>query len=90
MKKTAFKHIKRVLPRKWDKIIKDPRRCYYCWKLNELMTAVMHALVSGCRNLRELEFLSELKGKRIPDTTVFVRTAYLGWQRPYRPLVQEA
>lgn len=65
------KHIRRVLPKSWGNLLMDPRRCARSWKFSEILEVVMAGMLSGCRNLRELEFLSAMSGKRIPDTTAW-------------------
>ena len=64
------KHIRRVLPKSWEKLLIDPRRHIHRWGFEELIDAVMKAMLSGCKNLRELELLTAASGERIPDTTM--------------------
>jgi len=70
MKNIIYKHLRRVLPRRWELILDDPRRYERGWSFYELLSAVMSGLVSGCKTLRELEVLTAAAGSRVPDTTV--------------------
>ncbi|MCA9330294.1 ISAs1 family transposase [Candidatus Saccharibacteria bacterium] len=65
-------HLKRVSKYKWKKIFKDPRRnnANKKWDFQYLMEVVFLGMLSGCKNLREVESLSESLKERIPDTTL--------------------
>jgi len=63
-------HLGRVLRSGWHKILQDPRRKSER-SLGDILTAVMSGMLSGCRNLRKLEHQTELRGSRIPDTTMW-------------------
>lgn len=65
------KHLRRVLPRRWELILDDPRRYERGWSFCELLSAVMNGMLVGCKSLRELEFLTAAAGRRVPDTTVW-------------------
>jgi len=64
------KHLNRTLPRRWDRIVEDPRRYRRKWGFDHLLKVVAEALVSGCQSLREVERLTDASGVRIPDTTL--------------------
>ena len=64
------KHIRRVLPQKWEKILDDPRRCERVWSFGDILSGIINGMMSGCNTLRELEAVTEVSGRRIPDTTV--------------------
>lgn len=64
------KHLRRVLPKRWERILKDPRRSQRVWGFTELVSVVMKGLVGGCKTLREIEMLSAGSGRRVPDTTL--------------------
>jgi len=67
---TIRKHLARMLPRRWDRILDDPRRTERKWGFDYLLQTIMEAMVSGCQSLREVERLTEASGQRIPDTTL--------------------
>jgi predicted transposase YbfD/YdcC len=69
--KIIQKHLRRVLRPGWHKIIQDPRRKSVRWNLGDILSPVMDGMLGGCRNLRSLEHLTNLSGKRLPDTTVW-------------------
>lgn len=64
------RYFNRVLFKGLQRNVADPRRSARVWKFNTLLKAIMEAMLSGCKNLRELEFLTGSAGERIPDTTV--------------------
>jgi predicted transposase YbfD/YdcC len=64
------KHLTRMLPKRWEQILEDPRRDERRWSFDHLMRVTMEALVGGCHNLREVEKLTEVSGRRVPDTTL--------------------
>ena len=64
------KHLGRILPQRWGRVIEDPRRCELRWCFSEFMDSLMKGFVSGCKSFRELEMLTALSGRRIPDTTL--------------------
>lgn len=64
------KHLLRVLPRRWEKILDDPRRYERGWCFSELLSVVMKAMVAGCKTLREIEAVTGASGRRVPDTTL--------------------
>lgn len=71
MKEIIKRHLIRTANKAWSKIIDDPRQKNKCtWDFEEIMSKLLHGMLSGCRNLREVESLSEASGKRIPDTTL--------------------
>ena len=59
-----------MLPKKWGHILDDPRRSERKWDFDHLLQITMEALVGGCKSLREVERLTEVSGKRVPDTTL--------------------
>jgi hypothetical protein len=67
---TIRKHLNRMLPRRWERILDDPRRDERKWRFDHLLQVVVEALVSGCQSLREVERLTEASGRRVPDTTL--------------------
>ena len=64
------KHLERTLPRIWDKVLEDPRRCEIRWDFSELVNALMQGLISGCKSFREIEKKTGMLGRRVPDTTL--------------------
>lgn len=64
-------HMTRTVNIVWDKLLTDPRS-----KINRkldfgyAMKTLFLGLLSGMKNLREIETLSEVYGERIPDTTI--------------------
>lgn len=71
MKESIKKHLIRTANKVWCKVLKDPRQQKKCsWDFQELMRALMNGMLSGCKNLREVESLSEVTGERVPDTTL--------------------
>lgn len=64
------KFLKKVIPQKWEVILKDPRKRVIRWELSEIIGRVVEGLASGCQNLRGLEVLTSLNGSRLPDTSV--------------------
>lgn len=65
-----MKHLQRTLPRLWEQVLEDPRRCERKWDFGSVLETVVRALAGGCKTLRELETLTETSGVRIPDTTL--------------------
>jgi len=65
-------HLERVIKIKWDKILKNPaKKEKSCtWNFGYVMQMLFYGLLTGCRNLRELETFTESYGERIPDTTL--------------------
>jgi predicted transposase YbfD/YdcC len=64
-------HIKRVATFFWDKLLLDPRskinqKLDFHYAINTLFLGIL----SGMKNLREIETFSEICSKRIPDTTL--------------------
>jgi hypothetical protein len=64
------KHLEKMLPKIWDRAFEDPRRCERCWPFQELMGTAMRAMLSGFRNLRQIERFTYASGRRVPDTTL--------------------
>lgn len=66
------RHLERTLKIKWDKILKDPavRKKKCTWNFGYLMQMLYYSILSGAKNLREMETFTELYGERIPDTTM--------------------
>lgn len=64
------KHLKRTLPERWEQVLEDPRRSERVWEFGSLLKVVVNALLSGCKNLREVETLTATSGIRVPDTTL--------------------
>lgn len=64
------KHLQRVLPRRLDRILDDPRRYEREWSFCQLLSVVMDGLLSGCKTLRDVEVLTAASGCRVPDTTL--------------------
>lgn len=70
MKAVIRKHLIRTSNKMWSKM-EDPRQENKCkWGFIELMGNLLRGMLSGCKNLREVEDLSEIIGERIPDTTL--------------------
>ena len=65
-------HLERTLKIKWDKILKDPsvRKKKCTWNFGYLMQMLCYSILSGCKNLREMETFTERYHERIPDTTM--------------------
>ena len=69
--KVINKHVKRVLPAKWWKCLKDYRfSANQQWTLGYVMEVLLAEALSGCKTLRDVETLSELYAERVPDTTL--------------------
>lgn len=64
------KYFNRVLLKSLVQNVTDPRRSARKWKFGSLLRASMQSMLSGCRNLRECEYLTTRSGQRIPDTTM--------------------
>lgn len=64
-------HLERTFPGGFSKYVKDPRGLQgRQWKLKQLLCGAMAGTVSGAKNCREVETLTERMGRRIPDTTL--------------------
>jgi hypothetical protein len=64
-------HIKRAATFAWDKLLVDPRskvnqKLDFHFAINMLFLGIL----SGMKNLREIETFSEICSERIPDTTL--------------------
>jgi predicted transposase YbfD/YdcC len=70
MQRMIRKHLTRMLPRDWERVLDDPRRNERRWGFAHLLQIAAEALVSGCKCLREVERLTEASGHRVPDTTL--------------------
>ena len=66
-------HLKRVSKYKWKDIFEDPRRVTSNrkWDFSYMMEVVFLGMLSGCKNLREVESFSESLKERVPDTTIY-------------------
>lgn len=62
-------HFKRTLP-KLHHVLSEPRRGVRRWTMKALLGCALKGMLSGCKNLRQLESLTALSGVRIPDTTL--------------------
>lgn len=69
--KVIHKHLQRVLRPGWHRIFKDPRGKTGRWSIGDILTPVMKGMLGGARNLRQLELLTSLGGRRLPDTTAW-------------------
>lgn len=78
MKKMLFdtktvvkKHLQRTAKISWEKTLRDPRsRINRTWNFSYLMNILWFGMLSGCKNLREVEDFSECYRERVPDTTL--------------------
>lgn len=68
---TVKEHLKRMkLSQLWNKL-SDPRDSRNRkWSFDYIMNVVVIGMLSGCKNLRAVEDLSEIYNERIPDTTI--------------------
>jgi predicted transposase YbfD/YdcC len=64
------KHLNRILPQRWCRVVEDPRRCEMRWCFSELMDNLLKGFIGGCKSFREVEMATLLAGRRIPDTTL--------------------
>lgn len=64
------KYFNRVLLKSLLRNVNDPRSNARKWSFGSLLQTTMKAMLSGCRNLREYEYLTSRSGQRIPDTTL--------------------
>lgn len=64
-------HLKRTANIDWDKELTDPRSTINMeWNFNYLMNIIFYGMLTGRRNLREVEDFSENYHERVPDTTL--------------------
>lgn len=64
------KYFNRVLLKSLLRNVNDPRSNARKWSFHTLVRTTMQAMLSGCSNLRECEYLTSRSGERIPDTTL--------------------
>lgn len=69
--KIIHKHLRRVLRPGWHRIFEDPRGKSGSWLFGDLLNQVFKGMLGGCRNLRHLELVTSLSGRRLADTTVW-------------------
>jgi len=70
-KPVVKKHLERTAKFKWDNILEDPRSSFNrVWSFEYMINTFWNGMLTGCKNLREVEDLSECYHERIPDTTL--------------------
>jgi predicted transposase YbfD/YdcC len=80
------KHLLRTADFNWEEFVEDPRdRRGRQWKLNSLLDAAWHGMLSGLATLRDVELQTEY-AKRVPDTTLWDLLVGLDPQ-PFRSLL---
>lgn len=88
--KVVKRHLERTFPGGFSEYVKDPLGLQgRQWELRELMSGAMAGAVSGARNCREVEMLTEQMGRRIPDTTLSDTLCQLSPRGLERMLVQQ-
>jgi len=64
-------HLIRTANQGWQRGLRDPRkRRGRRWELKTLLTALWAGMLTGMKNLRAVEALTERMGCRVPDTTL--------------------
>lgn len=64
-------HMKRTVNIVWNKVLEDPRsEINRTLDFGYAMKSLFFGILSGMKNLREIETFSEVSGERIPDTTM--------------------
>lgn len=64
-------HLERTAKFEWDTILEDPRSTINrIWSFEYIMNTFWSGMLTGCKNLRDVEDLSECYHERIADTTL--------------------